>query len=199
MELLTNPYYRAHKAYAFFAGLLLAWAFVGIEIQNPPIESVNFTLNSPEAVPYVLAVLIVYFGFRLTIEWFQSPSAARKKLSARIDLFIAHFLGVASILLFVVQLLFEFQIATASSALYAVPLFFGLLSGLGIFELVRYQREGQTDRLRLAVYVLLTIVPILMALLFVVVTELKLLIGSFIFGGIMGGGIWWFLRKSTRI
>ena len=194
-QTLTDAYYRAHRAYGLMSGLLLAWALVGIDLTDAPVESVKVTFKTPQAAPYVLAVLVLYFGFRVSIEWFQCPPAARERRAARVDFVVAHILGVSAVLLYIAQARFRFQLATTKFGAYAAPGLFGILAAFGLAELWRYHREGQTDRLRLAVYLILAIAPIIFGVVFAVTATFWLVAVVFGAGGAVGAVTWSLLRR----
>jgi hypothetical protein len=111
---LTDHYYKARKQYLLFSGLLLAWTLIGIQfvgerpeeplaIKIGVVENVKITLSSPGIVPSIFAILIVYFAYRLSIEWYQCDTRRRLVGVAKADFIIAHFLGFLSVGLFVAQ------------------------------------------------------------------------------------------------
>jgi hypothetical protein len=108
---LGEVYNHARKAYGLVSALLIAWELIGVELDASPIESVKLKLKSPQAAPYVLVALIVYFGFRLTIEWYQSDIRRRQLRASRIDLIVAHAIATASLLLYAYQAASQVQFA----------------------------------------------------------------------------------------
>ena len=58
----------------------------------------------------VLVALVLYFAFRMTIEWYQADEKRRDLLSSRLDLAVAHTLGLTAILLFTVQSMLTVQL-----------------------------------------------------------------------------------------
>lgn len=106
-----SAYDKARKAYGLTSGLLLAWELIGIEFPGAPLENVKIILKSPQAVPYVLIALVVYFAFRITIEWYQSEPSRRSLWASRVDFAVAHLIGTAALLLYAVQALLHVQVA----------------------------------------------------------------------------------------
>jgi lipid-A-disaccharide synthase-like uncharacterized protein len=102
---------KARKTYGLFSGLLMAWALVGVDLKEEPLTSVKLTLKSPQAAPYVLVALVVYFAARFTIEWFQSSVIRRDLLPSRIDFWMAHAIGIGAIGLFAIQKALQVQLA----------------------------------------------------------------------------------------
>lgn len=107
---LTQGYRKARRAYGIVAGLLLAWELIGINLASDPVGPVPITLKSPEAAPFVLLALVIYFGVRLTLEWYQCHTARRETLPAKFDFFLAHLIGVCALSAFVIQRLIDAQL-----------------------------------------------------------------------------------------
>ncbi len=83
---MTDAYHKARKLLGLFGGLLIAWELVGVDLSE--IEYAK-ALKSPQAAPYVLIALILYFGFRLSIEWKLSDPEMRTKKAAQVDVWVA--------------------------------------------------------------------------------------------------------------
>ena len=111
---LDEAYSHARKAYGLVSALLIAWELIGAEFEPSPIENVKLTLKSPQAAPYVLIVLTIYFGFRLTIEWYQNDSRRRKLPASRIDFAVAHLIAITALALYLFQTLSNVQIANTA-------------------------------------------------------------------------------------
>ena len=158
-----NSYHHAHRAYAAVAGLLLAWEFVGISLQTAKTSTFPATLKNPEAAPVVLSILVVYFGVKCTVEWQQSDSTRRAHLASRVDFWMAHAIGIGSILLYSIQHLFTFQLAEVVRPQDAAGVLLAMLSGFAVSEIWRYVKEGQTDWLRLLLFVAAALVPLVAA------------------------------------
>ena len=87
----SASYDKARKAYSLSSALLLAWALIGIDVDDKPIEkSLKSTFKSPQAVPDVLIALVIYFGSRFTVEWYQADEGRRARRPSRIDFALAH-------------------------------------------------------------------------------------------------------------
>lgn len=93
---------------------MIAWELIGVELESNPIESFKITIKSPQAAPYVLIVLIVYFAFRTIIEWHQVDARRRRLLASRIDFGVAHAIAGAALALFAIQTLLKVQVADTS-------------------------------------------------------------------------------------
>lgn len=89
---LSGAYHRARQGYGIITGVLLLWVYVGVTMQAIPI--VNVELNTPNAVPHVLALLLGYYLIRFTLEWYQCDKQRRCEIASRVDFAFAHGLGV---------------------------------------------------------------------------------------------------------
>ena len=110
---MTEAFRRTRKHYIFFSGLLIAWELVGLRLpEDGKISStIDIELLSPNAAPFVLIALIVYFAFRTALEWrYCSPPKEHQKI-AGLDYWSAHGIAVAALGLFAFQRLLQMQIA----------------------------------------------------------------------------------------
>src|SRR4051794_36387991 len=87
---LTSEYHKARKQLMLWAGILLIWEFVGIDLEKAKETEGNVgalvkSIKSPQAVPWVLLILVGYFLFKLTVEWYQCSEARRNMKVAKID------------------------------------------------------------------------------------------------------------------
>src|SRR5688572_28866186 len=110
---LTEQYYKARKNLALFSGLLFAWEFIGIDVTPRPIESLDVQIKTPEAFPYILLILVLYFTLRVVIEWHQSSELRRSMWVSRVDYALSLSIPIIAIVTFVTQRLLEIQIAEA--------------------------------------------------------------------------------------
>ncbi len=150
---LGASYDKARRAYGSVSALLLAWELVGIELQPTPIENLKITLKSPQAAPYVLLVLVLYFAFRLSVEWCQAVPQRRQMRPSKVDFVIAHLIGTCAIGLFSVQRLLEIQIADRISVFPLGMFFFGLTCG----AVVLTSRDAVDQGINAAIVVLGTV------------------------------------------
>ena len=108
---VTEEYAHARRAYGLISALLMAWELIGVELESSPVENFKITIKSPQAAPYVLIVLILYFSVRTTIEWYQIDVRRRNLFVSRFDFAMAHVIAGAALGLFAVQTLLRIQIA----------------------------------------------------------------------------------------
>lgn len=145
---LSDTYHKARRSYGFFAGLFLAWELVGVSFGEKPFGSYNVTLKSSEAVPYVLFLLLLYFAFRTTIEWFQCDTERRSTAVSRIDFWSSHSIALLSLIVFFIQIYTGEQIAVnIYSAIGLVMILFYHLIMLTIALYFRNLRKKSLSKL----------------------------------------------------
>jgi hypothetical protein len=139
-------YDKARKAYGLASGLLLAWELIGVDFTAKPLENLNITLKSPQAIPYVLIALVAYFAFRITIEWYQAEPARRRLMASRADFAVAHIIGAAAILLYAVQAILRVQLANKIQpeklTVFMIGWALGFATGTAIEHMIEYIRSA---------------------------------------------------------
>jgi hypothetical protein len=110
IPMLTEGYEKSHRSLMLSCGLLLAWELIGVEIGDRPLSDYNIVLKSPEAVPLVLLILVLYFMFKITIEWHQCHVDRRSKVPSKIDYYFSVFLAVMALGIYFYQQLLNTQI-----------------------------------------------------------------------------------------
>jgi len=75
-------------------------------------QTLNISLKSPQAVPWVVLVLIFYFGFRTVMEWLQAEPNRRTLKISRIDNYATLAMPISVLLTFGFQKLLKVQIAS---------------------------------------------------------------------------------------
>jgi hypothetical protein len=123
---LTDAYRKVHKQYGIFTGLLFAWELIGIDITEKPLSSLDVKFQSPQAVPYVLIVLMTYFSYRLWIEWMQCDKQRREVLVTRIDFYLAHGIAILALAIFAFQAITKVQLF---AAIVPVPILLDVVLG----------------------------------------------------------------------
>jgi hypothetical protein len=84
---------------------------VGFNVEEAPLQNLKITLKSPDAIPYILIVLVIYFAYRLFIEWLQCPAECTRVTATRFDFVLSHLIGLGSIGLYGFQRLTQIQVA----------------------------------------------------------------------------------------
>jgi DNA-binding CsgD family transcriptional regulator len=101
---LSDQYHNARNRYALFSALLLAWNFLGVQIDIKSLfANVSVSFPTPEKVPILLTGLVLYYAYRICIEWNQCDGIRRSYTSSQVDFAVTHSIGFASILTYGVQ------------------------------------------------------------------------------------------------
>lgn len=117
---MPEAYHKARRQLSLFSAILIFWEYVGIRFgekaEEPittkmPLFDVKVRLENPEVIPVIIVLLVLYFSFRITIEWKQSDINRRAEMAPRVDLVTSYFLAFVSLALFIFQQLFAFRLA----------------------------------------------------------------------------------------
>jgi len=109
---LSDEYHKSRKYLVLFSGLLFGLMFAGFRVNRPPqnaIEKVipytdiQISFDSPDVIQYLLVFLVVYFYYRLFIQWKLTGIASRSNKWAQIDFEITQSIAIISILSFCLQ------------------------------------------------------------------------------------------------
>lgn len=113
---LSTEYHKARKQLMLWAGILLVWEFVGIDLEKAK-EAEGYagalikSIKSPQAVPWVLLILVGYFIFKLTVEWYQCNEVRRDMRVAKIDFISACVVSLLAYVLYFAQAISRVQFA----------------------------------------------------------------------------------------
>jgi hypothetical protein len=99
-----------------WAGVLFVWELIGIDLEKAKAAGGNFggavsAIKSPQAVPWVLLILVGYFIFKVTVEWYQCDENRRRVRVAKIDYISALVVSLIAYALYVVQVVSRIQFA----------------------------------------------------------------------------------------
>jgi hypothetical protein len=99
-----------------WATILLVWELIGVDLSKAKDAGGNVgpivtALKSPQAVPWVLLALVLYFLLKCSIEWAQCHLERRKIRFARADFISAWIVSLAAIVLYIGQALSRVQFA----------------------------------------------------------------------------------------
>jgi hypothetical protein len=145
---MTDAYHKARRLFALFSGILLAWEYVGVRIARSapsnddagtdatlklPVVDTPVQFESPEVIPTLILVLVLYFAFRFGIEWSRCPESERQKRASFLDAVVAYVIGGAATVLFMVQQATEFRLASVFTPMTAVGGVAGLMLLLFLF------------------------------------------------------------------
>ena len=146
----TEGYQKARGRYALVSSILFVWELIGFDITKLELPfKVTLKTKTQEAIPYALIVLILYFAFRTTIEWFQCHPERRSTKVSLIDFGVAHTLAISALMLYSVQRMLELQLAdriTANPTL--TTLILGTMAGMALAGAISAATRGIIGRHR---------------------------------------------------
>jgi hypothetical protein len=140
---LSSEYHKARKQLMLWAGILLIWELVGVDLEKAKEAEGNVgalvkSIKSPQAVPWVLLILVAYFLFKVSVEWYQCNEARRSMRVARVDFTSAWIVSLLAYVLYFAQAISRVQFADVLQGSDNVKsLFIGSFSGMG-FGLMVY-------------------------------------------------------------
>lgn len=115
-QALTSEYHKARKQLILWAGILFIWELVGIDLEKAKevggsAGAILAAIKSPQAAPWALLILVGYFLFRFTVEWFQSNISRRQMRVARIDFYSSWVISLLAFALYIFQTVRRVQFA----------------------------------------------------------------------------------------
>lgn len=163
-QALSTEYHKARKQLMLWAGILFIWELVGIDLEKAKETGGNAgaiitAIKSPQAIPWVLLVLVAYFLFKVWIEWNQCHLARRQTLASRLDFGSAWVVAFMAGILYVYQAISRIQVADVvqqSSRLPSVSvgfvagMHFGLITAGS--DLRRFKSFSKYKKLNLITY-----------------------------------------------
>ncbi len=116
VERLSSEYHKAHKQVMLWAGILFIWELVGIDLTKAEnaegnVGAIVKSIKSPQAVPWVLLVLVGYFLFKTSIEWGQCDVERRTARAAKVDYISAWIVSILAYALYAYQAISKIQLA----------------------------------------------------------------------------------------
>src|SRR5262245_54474461 len=125
---LTEHYHQARKQYTLVSGVLLAYVLIGIGLPEDGklIPNASIALKNPNALPIIFLTLLIYFSYRVTIEWNQCDERRRAMTVSRVDFLVAHALGLCSVAAYLVDRALQFGLGELAVT-YAPEVFFVVL------------------------------------------------------------------------
>jgi len=99
-----------------WAGILFIWELVGLDLEKAKEAGGNAgaiitAIKSPQAIPWALLILVGYFLFRFTVEWYQSNYSRRSMAVARIDFYSSWLISLLAFALYIGQTVRRVQFA----------------------------------------------------------------------------------------
>lgn len=125
---LTDHYHQARKQYTLVSGVLLAYVLIGIGLPEDGkiLPNASVSLKNPNALPIIFLALLIYFAYRVTIEWNQCDERRRAMTVSRVDFLVAHALGLCSVAAYLVDRALEYGLGQLA-VMYAPEVFFVVL------------------------------------------------------------------------
>lgn len=117
---LSPEYHKAHKQLMLWAAILFIWELVGIDLEKAKEAGGNAgavisAIKSPQAIPWALVILVTYFLFKTTIEWYQCNLNRRSRRVARVDFAAAWVVPLTAFALYGFQAIKKVQLADVIS------------------------------------------------------------------------------------
>jgi len=190
-EKLSTEYHKARKEVLLWAGILFVWELIGIDLEKAKEAGGNAgaiinAIKSPQAVPWVLLVLVGYFLFKLWIEWNQCAEGRRRSLHSRIDFGSAWVVAFVAGVLYAYQAISRVQVAdTLRQSFKGQSLLMGLATALmGVMLAVQWKRFTYPSKLFRVAIATMVLMPLLMI---AVLAARGLLNVKFLAGGVAAG------------
>lgn len=113
---LSTEYHKAHKQLMLWSAILFIWELVGIDLEKAKEAGGNAgaiisAIKSPQAVPWALIIVIAYFLFKTSVEWYQCNSKRRTLRVARIDFATSWIVPITAYALYAYQAIKKVQFA----------------------------------------------------------------------------------------
>src|SRR6185503_11456949 len=113
---LSTEYHKSRKQLMLWASLLFVWELVGIDLEKAKEAGGNAgaiitAIKSPQAIPWVLLILVIYFVFKTTVEWYQNNAVRRSLRASRVDFISGWIVALIAVGLYIAQTLSRAQLA----------------------------------------------------------------------------------------
>ena len=99
-----------------WSAILFIWEFVCVDLEKAKEAGGNFgtiisAIKSPQAIPWALLILVIYFLFKVVVEWHQCSRERRGIRASRIDYSSAWVVALSALVLYGGQTLARVQFA----------------------------------------------------------------------------------------
>jgi hypothetical protein len=134
-QALSAEYHKAHKQLMLWSAILLIWELVGVDLAKAEsaggnIGAIVTAIKSPQAIPWVLLILVAYFLFKVTMEWYQCNEERRRMLVARVDFVSAWLVALLAYGVYAGQAIIRAQFADLIASSYKLQDFLlGIIIG----------------------------------------------------------------------
>ena len=188
---LSSSYRAAQRQFAIFAGLLIAWETIGLDLK--PIPALGIEVTDPRGVPYVLLVLVIYSGIRMLAEWMQCDRERRKNPWAFLDFAMAWLIAAFGVTAYVARSLLE-ENNIVKILTYTFLLLLSSWWGITIYRATVITRDlRKAIRRILPILVFGYILP--MAPFVILRPAARLLCGAIILIGLLGFILAWLMNR----
>lgn len=175
---MPNAYHRARRQLCLFSAILIFWEYVGIKLGEKvaepptttmPLVGIKVRLENPEVIPVIMIVIVLYFTFRLTIEWQQIAPKRKLQTASWIDLIASYAIAVFALLIYVLQSIFHLRIADFLTPDAFTAILFGSLIGLIITSSILMPNRTKTNIIKtILLWLLITFMLVMLYLQFTI-------------------------------
>jgi hypothetical protein len=158
-QALSGEYHKARKQVLLWAGILFIWELVGIDLEKAKEAGGNagaiiIAIKSPQAVPWVLLILVAYFLFKSTVEWYQCSATRRSLRASIVDFSSAWVVSLLAYILYFGQSISQIQLADllASNRVKSVSLGLAIGVSLVYYALILCRRYILGNIPRISIY-----------------------------------------------
>jgi hypothetical protein len=135
-----------------WSSLLFIWELVGIDLEKAKETGGNAgaiitAIKSPQAIPWVLLILVIYFVFKTTVEWYQNNVVRRSLRASRVDFASGWIVALIAVGLYIAQTIARAQLADVVQARpgTAVQILVGIVGGSATFAGVKFILNAEVD------------------------------------------------------
>lgn len=152
-QALSSEYHKARKQLMLWAGILFIWELVGIDLEKAKEMGGNAgaiinAIKSPQAIPWVLLILVAYFLFKTTVEWHQCSGSRRALRVSRVDFGSAWIVTALAYALYAYQAISRIQFADIVASLKGQSFVLGAVAGLFGEHFIKLFFSGENRFLR---------------------------------------------------
>jgi hypothetical protein len=137
-----------------WSAILFIWELVGIDLEKAKEAGGNAgaligSIKSPQAIPWALLILIAYFLFKCSVEWYQCSKARRDLLVSKVDFVSAWVFPLLAYALYAYQGVRQVQLADRlqNTSIGLLPIIFPLLAW-PIFQGIQRLRDARLRKRR---------------------------------------------------
>ncbi len=145
----NEHYYKSRNSLLLFSGILLAWELIGVNVESAETSGIKVSIKEVDAIPYVLFILIVYFLYRVIIEWYQSPYERRLLKQSRIDLGVTLIIPFSSMATYSIQRWLDLSIFNSIQTNNIILIIASIFSIVVLYKILRLFFQNAKEKTRL--------------------------------------------------